>query len=214
MKSLLRFFFQGLLVLLPAVLTIYLVWLIVRYLNTLLFAFIGAQAESALGMQLPAWLSSTLGLILVLGLITLTGMLTSLYLGRFLLQRFDRLLQQIPLIRLLYTSLTDLFHALLGDSKGFDRPVLVQLSEDAGVRVVGFVTRDDLTLLGLDDDVAVYLPQSYNFAGNLIIVPRDRITPINAPASTVTTMVVSGGISTSSRRSTTSSNRDDPPQTG
>ena len=65
--------------------------------------------------------------------------------------------------------------------------------------ITGFVTRDDLSLLGLNDDVAVYLPQSYNFAGNLIIVPRDRVVPIAAPASVVTALIVSGGISTSSR---------------
>lgn len=200
MNPLLRFFFQGLLVLLPALLTVYLVWIIGEGLNRMLFSIIGQQAESFLGLEWPEWLTSIIGLALVLALITFAGMLTSIYLGRFILQRFDQLLQRIPLIRLLYTSLTDLFRALLGDNKGFDRPVLVQLGADAGVKVAGFITRDDLSMLGLQDEVAVYLPQSYNFAGNLIIVPRDRVQSLDAPASAVTALIVSGGISTSNRQ--------------
>lgn len=122
MKTLLRLFFQGLLVLLPVVLTVYLLWLIATTLDNLLFSAIGHYAETLLGRELPQWLRSILGLTLVLGLILLTGILTSIYLGRFLLQQLDRVLQRIPLVRLLYTSLSDLFKALLGDHRGFDRP--------------------------------------------------------------------------------------------
>ncbi|KEA62559.1 Cytochrome c-type biogenesis protein DsbD, protein-disulfide reductase [Marinobacterium lacunae] len=199
MKLLLRFFFQGLLVLLPAVLTFYLFWLIVGTLNDLMFSLIGEHLVQLFELELPTWLTSIMGLLMVLGLITVTGMLASMYLGRFLLGRIDRLLQRIPLVRLLYTSLSDLFKALLGDNRGFDRPVLVQLTPDPGLRVAGFITRDDLSMFGLKDDIAVYLPQSYNFAGNLVIVPRERVTPIEAKASQVTTFIVSGGVSTSNR---------------
>lgn len=212
MSHLLRFFFQGLLVLLPALLTGYLVWMMGGALNRLLFSTIGAQAQALLGLNWPNWLTSTIGLLLALLLVTLTGMLASIYLGRFLLLRIDALLQRIPLIRLLYTSLTDLFRAVLGDNKSFNHPVLVQLGADPALRVAGFVTRDDLSLLGLEDDVAVYLPQSYNFAGNLIIVPRNRIVPIDAPASVVTALIVSGGISTSSRGAAPTASPVDPPQ--
>lgn len=212
MKTLLRLFFQGLLVLLPVVLTLYLLWLIATTLDSLLFSAIGHYAETLLGRELPQWLRSILGLALVLGLILLTGILTSIYLGRFLLQQLDRVLQRIPLVRLLYTSLSDLFKALLGDHRGFDRPVLVQLTADPGVRVLGFITRDDLSMFGLKEEVAVYLPQSYNFAGNLLIVSRERITPLDARPAQVTTFIVSGGVTTSSTSSPFS--RDDPPQRG
>lgn len=195
----LRFFFQGLLVLLPALLTIYLVWVIVETLNDLLFSIVGAHLEQMIGIELPTWLTSIMGLLLVLGLITFTGMLASIYLGRFILSWFDQLLQRIPLVRLLYTSLTDLFTALLGDNRGFDRPVLVQITADPGVRVAGFITREDLSIFGLKEEVAVYMPHSYNFSGNLLIVPRDRVTPIDAKASQVTAFIVSGGVSTSNR---------------
>ncbi|MBV1790829.1 DUF502 domain-containing protein [Marinobacterium sp. D7] len=199
MKLILRFFFQGLLVLLPALLTVYLVWVIVGTLNELMFSIIGEHLEKLIGVELPTWLTSLLGLALVLGLIIFTGMLASIYLGRFILSWFDQLLQRIPLVRLLYTSLTDLFTALLGDNRGFDRPVLVQLTADPGIRVAGFITRDDLSMFGLQEEVAVYLPHSYNFSGNLLIVPKERVTPLNAKASQVTAFIVSGGVSISNR---------------
>lgn len=211
MTTLLRLFFQGLLVLLPAVLTIYLVWVIVTTLDNLLFSALGQYVGTFIGRDLPQWLRSILGLGLVVGLILLTGLLASLYLGRFLLQQVEVLLQRIPLVRLLYSSLSDLFKALLGDHRGFDRPVLVQLTADPGIRVAGFITRDDLSALGLKDEVAVYLPQSYNFAGNLLIVARERVTPIDARPAQVTTFIISGGVSTSSQKSSPLT-PDDPPQ--
>lgn len=45
-------------------------------------------------------------------------------------------------------------------------------------QVIGFVTRESLDNLGLSECVAVYLPQSYNFAGNLLDVSRTQITPL------------------------------------
>jgi len=211
MKTLLRLFFQGLLVLLPVVLTVYLVWAIVVTLDNLLFSAIGQYVGTFIARDLPQWVRSLLGLGLVLGLILLTGMLASIYLGSFLLQQFELVLQRIPLVRLLYSSLSDLFKALLGDHRGFDRPVLVQLTADPGIRVAGFITRDDLSALGLKEEIAVYLPQSYNFAGNLLIVSPDRVTPLDARPAQVTTFIISGGVSTSSKAPLIP---DDPPQRG
>ena len=56
MKPILRFFFQGLLVLLPVVLTGYLVWTIAHALNDLLFIMIGQHIERIAGVELPQWL--------------------------------------------------------------------------------------------------------------------------------------------------------------
>jgi uncharacterized membrane protein len=102
-------------------------------------------------------------------------------------------------VKLLYNAVGDLFNALLGEDKRFNKPVLVCLSEEAGVRVAGFITAEDLSHWGLNEEVAVYLPQSYNFAGNLIIVPANRVTALDQPAGDVTTFIVSGGVSSKSR---------------
>lgn len=208
MNPLLRFFLQGLLILLPAVLTVYVVYAVVNFLNTAVFSIIGEYASQLLDFTLPSWVSSLIGLIAVLGGITAIGMFASVYVGRYILQAIDRLLQRIPMIRLLYSSLSDLFKAFLGDNKGFDKPVLVHLA-DTGVGLLGFITREDLTAIGLDEDrVTVYLPQSYNFAGNMIVVSRSQLEPLDAPASQVTALIVSGGVTTSTHRNPVTAEKD------
>lgn len=201
MRSLMRFFFQGLLILLPVILTIYLVYLIFTALNETVFSAIG----SLLTLFFPALepgLSATLaGTAVTLIVITATGLLGSLYLGRYLMGYVDRFLERIPLVKLLYNALKDLFNAFLGDTKSFDKPVLVYLSEDRRIKAMGFMTRESMESFGLEDEVAVYLPQSYNFAGNLIIVPKTQVERLDVAASQVTAFVVSGGVSTDRQNS-------------
>ena len=64
----------------------------------------------------------------------------------------------------------------------------------AGSKAIGFLTQDSLEELGMADHVTVYLPFSYSFAGQLLIFPRDRVTPLSAPSSKVMAFVVSGGV--------------------
>ncbi len=196
MRSLMRFFFQGLLLLLPVVLTIYLVYLIFTALNETLFSAVGSLLAYFFPNLEPGLTATLLGTGVTLLFITATGVLGSLYLGRYMMGYVDRFLDRIPLVKLLYSALKDLFNAFLGEAKNFDKPVLVYLTEDKRIKAMGFMTRESMETFGLEDEVAVYLPQSYNFAGNLIIVPRSQVEPLDVAASKVTTFVVSGGVST------------------
>ena len=72
--------------------------------------------------------------------------------------------------------------------------MLVELDPSSRASVMGFITRDDLTAFGLADEVAVYLPQSYNFAGNMLLVPRSKLRQVKADSSEVMAFIVSGGI--------------------
>jgi uncharacterized membrane protein len=104
-------------------------------------------------------------------------------------------MKRVPLVKLVYTSIKDLIGAFVGDRKSFDKPVLLYLSQGSAVKLLGFVTRDGLSQLGHADHVAVYLPQSYNFAGNVVIAPRELIEPLDVPSSEIMTFIVSGGVS-------------------
>jgi uncharacterized membrane protein len=106
-----------------------------------------------------------------------------------------RIFERMPLVKLLYNALRDLFEAFVGGKKSFNKPVLVQLLPGSPMRLFGFVTNEDLSSLGIIDRVAVYLPQSYNFAGNLVLVPSEAVTPIAAESGQVMAFVVSGGVS-------------------
>ena len=75
------------------------------------------------------------------------------------------------------------------------RPVQVVVDRESNLRVIGFATRDSLDSIGIKDSVAVYLPQSYNFAGNLIIVDREHVIPMSADPGEIMKLIVSGGVS-------------------
>ena len=83
----------------------------------------------------------------------------------------------------------------MGNKKTFERPVVVRLDQSNTIGVLGFVTCDHFDDPALAGHVAVYLPQSYNFAGNLIVVPKDRVAPVAAESAAFVTFIVSGGVS-------------------
>jgi len=178
LKLLVRYFLRGCLVTAPLGLTVYIVWMVLSAVDRLL------------PLPIPG-----LGLVVTLTLITLIGVLTSNVVGRSVVELADGLLGRLPLVKLVYTSIKDLVSAFVGDKRRFDVPVAVTLSPGSGARLLGFVTRDNLGRLGMPDLVAVYCPQSYNFAGYLLLVPRGQIEILQLPAAEVMTFVVSGGVS-------------------
>jgi uncharacterized membrane protein len=177
-KLLVRYFLRGCLVTAPLGLTVYIVW------------FVLSTVDRFLPFPIPG-----LGLVVTLALITLVGVLTSNVVGRSVVELADNLLGRLPLVKLVYTSIKDLVSAFVGDKKRFDTPVAVTLSPGTGARVLGFVTRDGLARLGMPDMVAVYFPQSYNFAGYLMLVPRANVERLHLPPAEVMTFIVSGGVS-------------------
>jgi uncharacterized membrane protein len=176
MKALFRYFAQGVLIAAPIAMTLYLVYAIVK------------AVDGFLGLGAPG-----LGLVVTLALLTTLGFVASSVIGTRLLTLPDRVLKRLPLVKILYTAIKDLVGAFVGNRKSFNRPVAVQLPGGLGA-IFGFATRDSLAVLGLDGHVAVYFPQSYNFAGNLIAVPRAQVTPLDVKSSELMTFVVSGGV--------------------
>ena len=136
-----------------------------------------------------------IGFLITILVITLIGILTSNVLVKWFVRRIERLFNRLPLVKQIYTSIKDMIEAFVSEEKKFDKPVLLTFHEQGDVEVIGFVTRQSLEELGRADKVSVYVPQSYNFAANLILVPRSRIQPIELPAADVMTFVVSGGVS-------------------
>jgi len=84
--------------------------------------------------------------------------------------------------------------AFVGEKRLFNKPMLVDIAGDGRLRVVGFVTHDSMERFGRPDDVAVYFPQSYNFAGQVVIVPRAAVSALAVDASDAMAFIVSGGV--------------------
>ena len=177
MKKLTRYFFEGLLFLVPLVATIYVLWLLFTKIDGI-FRF-----------KIPG-----MGFGVTIITVTIIGFIASNFLTKGLVRTMDKALSRLPLVKMIYTSIRDLTGAFVGEKKGFNKPVLVALAPGNAIQVIGFMTREDLDTLGLEGKVAVYLPQSYNFAGNLLIVPKEQVTPLQAESGHVMAFIVSGGI--------------------
>ena len=178
MKKFTTYFFRGLLFLTPIVVTIYVLY------------FIFSEVDKIFGFDIPG-----LGFLFAVVLVTTIGFLVSTFLARGVAGFIDNLFIRMPFVKMIYTSIKDLINAFVGEQKRFDRPVLVTLVPESTLQIMGFVTRQSLENIGKADSFAVYVPQSYNFAGNLLIVPKEQVTPLEFESSKVMTFIVSGGVS-------------------
>lgn len=162
----------------PVALTVYILLVSIRWLDNII------------DFQVPG-----LGMLTILASIVLVGYLASTLLAGPLFNLLEELLIKLPLVNIIYSSLKDLISAFVGDKKKFDQPVLVTLNPEFVIQKPGFITKRDLSQLGLVDQVAVYLPHSYNFSGNLYIVPAQYVTPLEASSTDIMKFIVSGGVS-------------------
>jgi uncharacterized membrane protein len=135
-----------------------------------------------------------LGLALAVVAITTIGWLASFLLGRWLERVADWLLSRIPLVRTIYGTLKDILQAVGGEKKTFEHPVVVTLFPGGSAKVLGFVTRGDLSEIGLPGEVAVLMQQSLNFAGNILIFPKAQVRALDVDSGKFMTFVMSGGL--------------------
>jgi len=197
MKSIGRIFLTGILTILPILATLYLVvWLF-------------AAVERFLGKQLllllpDEYYRAGMGLLAALALIFLIGLLMRAWLFRQLVKAGENLLLKIPLIKVVYRSLKDLF-GLFSDDKNREalQVVSVQLP-GTDMRLLGFLTRSDFSDMpkgvGNEDEVAVYLPMSYQVGGYTVLIPRKRVTPVPMSREEAMRFVLTAGLKTDAKQ--------------
>jgi len=173
-----RAFIRGLIFLVPTAATIYVIFEI--------FILI----DGIIPYEIPG-----LGLLTLLGGITIFGVFAGTILAQPFIYWGNQILKTAPMVKTIYSAVKDLVSAFVGSQKKFDHPVLVKMYENAEVQKLGFMTGSDLADIGLGKDkVAVYLPHSYAFSGNLFVVPAANVTPIDAKPADVMKFIVSGGV--------------------
>ncbi|KPK24846.1 MAG: hypothetical protein AMJ61_13255 [Desulfobacterales bacterium SG8_35_2] len=178
MKRISQYFFQGLLFLIPLFVTLYVIY------------WIFIKIDRLLDLPVPG-----LGFVVSIVFITLIGFIASNFLTRNIVHLVDKVFARLPLVKMIYTSIRDLVNAFVGDKKSFNKPVQVAVDRENNIKILGFATRDSLEAIGIKDSMAVYVPQSYNFAGNLIIVKREQVIPLETDPGEVMKLIVSGGVS-------------------
>jgi len=190
MKRLIRLFFQGLLVVVPLILTAYIIYFVFSLgyyrINALV---VWAKRFEYLPIEVP-FLIYVLADILLLIII---GYLASGFITNTFFKWYNRLIFRIPIIRIIYSSLRGFTSAFVGQKRKFDQPVLVKLNP-SNLERIGFLVQDDLSKLNIKDKVAVYLPGSYGISGNLVIAPAENVTPLETSGLDAMNFIISGGI--------------------
>lgn len=183
-------FLRGLGVVLPIALTLYLV------------VWIAGAAESLLApmarLILPdEYYIPGLGVVLGLLLVYVAGVLVQLFVIEWLVGYGQRMLERTPLVKSIYNALNDFVsYVSRRPSEDTSRVVSVRLLDD--LSVVGFITDTNPVAMRPEGDaldrVAVYLPMSYQVGGYTVLVPRERLTPLNLAVEDAMRLVLTAGV--------------------
>lgn len=174
----LQYFLRGLIVIVP-----------VAFTFSVVYWFL-TKMDGILGPYFP---TRGMGLLALLVLILSVGWISSFFLMKRLYRLVDSWLERMPIINFIYSSARDFLEAFAGKKRRFTHSVLVNVPAEE-VWMVGFLTDEDLEGFKLGGKfVSVYVPQAYNVAGQLYLVKRDRIRPIDhLPSPEVMKYAVSG----------------------
>lgn len=205
MHALGKLFLKGLAVVIPAALTLAILWWLAR------------GAEQFLGGMLlrilpQGWYVPGMGVVSAVAMTMLIGLLTHIILFQRLFAIGDAILNRLPLVKSLYSAIKDFMAYLSPDSQvAQSKVVLVQLPGQA-FELLGFVTREDFSRLPMtlsaDDPVAVYLPFSYQIGGYTLFLPRACLTPVDMKFEMAMKLVLTGAVS---REAPASVKAPDPP---
>ena len=188
-KKLLQYFLQGLLILAPVAITAYAIYFVVSGIDSWIPIFTYIDKQGIVRVH-----NYGIGFILIIVVLIILGYFSSFFITGRVVSFFDRLLEKTPGIKYIYTTTRDFFEAFAGDKKKFTINVLANV-DDNDVWRVGFITQDDMEEFGLKDYVAVYVPMAYSVAGNVYIIPRQRVRRIeNISAAQSMKFAVSGGV--------------------
>ena len=192
-------FFTGLVVTAPVLLTIYITWSAIEIIDSQVANLLPHFAETAYS-DIPG-----IGLLIGFGLITIIGALAAGFLGRWLINLGESLLSRMPVVRSIYGATKQILETVVSaQSDAFREVVLVEYPRK-GLWVIGFVTgntKGEVDTLINHDMVNVFIPTTPNpTSGFLLFCPKKEVVFLEMEVEEAVKMVVSGGIVTPPDRS-------------
>jgi uncharacterized membrane protein len=186
MKKYIGFFLQGLVVLAPLGVTVYIFYVIISTIGRFL------PSDFLINSYVDPIIAVIIGFVVIMGV----GFFASSFLFRAVYNAFEHAMERAPFVKIIYSSIKDFLSAFVGSKRKFNKPVLVTINKENNIRQLGFITQDNLKDFGVPENmVAVYLPSSYSIAGQTLIVPSSSVQFLDIPASEVMKFIVSGGVS-------------------
>lgn len=193
-QKLSNLFLQGLALIAPLVITLALLVWVGRYVEL----FMGDVLRALIPSH---WYVPGMGILTGLALTLAAGLIANLFLVRWLLKLFEKILDRIPLVKSLFQGLKDVskFFATDGD-KELGRPVAVHTH---GFKLIGFVMQEEAPLPGVEVEnrqIAVYLPMSYQIGGFTLYLDRDQVSALDVGAEQAMRAILTGGSLASGRQ--------------
>jgi uncharacterized membrane protein len=191
MHTLGKLFLKGLVVVIPAALTLAILW------------WLAGGAERLLGGLLSGflpdgWYIPGMGLLSAVAITILLGLLTHVILFQRLFAVGEAILNRLPLVKSIYSAIKDFMAYLSPDSKEAMRKVVLVKLPGQSFELIGFITREDFSRLPVEltvaDPVAVYLPFSYQIGGYTLFLPRSSLTPIDISFEDAMKLVLTGAV--------------------
>ena len=177
-KKIIGHFLRGLLLIAPIAITLYVIIAVIQKIDQLV------------PNDYPG-----LGLVIFIVGITIMGYISSTLFFKPVFAAIEKLIIKTPLVKIIYTSIKDLFSAFVSEKKKFNQPVLVLINKENNLHKLGLITQSDLSHLTISDKVAVYCPHSYAFSGEVFIVPKENVTPLPISSTDTMKFIISGGVS-------------------
>jgi len=195
------YFFAGILITAPIAITVYIAWIVVRFIDERVADFLpdAYNPKSYLPFDLPG-----IGLIIVVVALTMVGGLTAGILGRLFLRVSESLLHRMPVVRSVYGAVKQVFETLFSPRVSVFRQVVLVEFPRTGLWRVGFITG---TTPGQIQDVMpgglvnVFIPSTPNAtSGFLVLVPPKDVIEIDLTTEEALKLIVSGGIAVPPKR--------------
>lgn len=194
MAALRKWLFTGLLVIVPGVITAWVLSWVVGTLDQTLAILPGAwHPDRLLGFHIPGF-----GVLLTLAILLIVGAFASNFAGRTMVAWGDALVSRIPVVRSIYSSVKQVSDTLFSESgNAFRTAVLVQWPRD-GVWTVAFVTGQpsgEVAGYLRDEFVSVYVPTTPNpTSGYFVLMRRSDCIELDMSIDAALKYIVSMGV--------------------
>lgn len=188
-RKVLQYLLQGLLVTAPLAITIYLIYWFVSSVDSWLPIFTVKDADGKIINR-----NYGLGFVAIIVALIVIGFLSSNFLTSRIFSLFDAWLERTPGIKFIYSSIKDFFEAFAGNKRKFKKAVMVSIFQP-DIFQIGFITDEDASEFGLTDYVTVYVPNAYAVAGQVYILPKQKVRVLeDISASDALKYAISGGV--------------------
>lgn len=196
-RKLLQYFLQGLVIIAPVGVTLYVVLYLFNTVDDILPNLIHRFIPGLLGTDAQGYPKKIpgVGFLVVILFVILVGRISSSFVMSRLVELLDSLLERTPGVKFIYTSIKDFLEAFTGNKRKFNKPVLATV-DAPDVWRIGFITQEDAADFELKDYMVVYIPLAYALTGVTYFVPIEKVKKLDHISSAeAMKFAVSGGVS-------------------